>query len=65
LGLDKEAQTRIRSLLALPNGIVPVTGPTGSGKSTTLYTFLASLNTKEGRIVIVEDPVEYKLSGVI
>jgi general secretion pathway protein E len=65
LGLDKQAQTQIRALLALPNGIVLVTGPTGCGKSTTLYTFLASLNTKERRIVTVEDPVEYKLSGVI
>jgi general secretion pathway protein E len=65
LGLDKQLQLRIRQLLALPNGIVLVTGPTGCGKSTTLYTFLASLNTKERRIVTVEDPVEYKLSGVI
>jgi len=65
LGLDNDAQTRIRALLALPNGIVLVTGPTGCGKSTTLYTFLSSLNTKERRIVTVEDPVEYKLSGVI
>jgi general secretion pathway protein E/type IV pilus assembly protein PilB len=44
---------------------VLLTGPTGCGKSTTLYTFLASLNTKERRIVTVEDPVEYKLPGVI
>ena len=65
LGLDEDAQLRIRALLALPNGIVLVTGPTGCGKSTTLYTFLSSLNTKERRIVTVEDPVEYKLSGVI
>ena len=65
LGLDKQAQIRILHLLALPNGIVLVTGPTGCGKSTTLYTFLSSLNTKERRIVTVEDPVEYKLSGVI
>ena len=65
LGLDKQLQLRIRQLLALPNGIVLVTGPTGCGKSTTLYTFLSSLNTKERRIVTVEDPVEYKLSGVI
>ena len=65
LGLDEPAQLRIRALLALPNGIVLVTGPTGCGKSTTLYTFLSSLNTKERRIVTVEDPVEYKLSGVI
>jgi general secretion pathway protein E len=65
LGLDKAAQSRVRQLLAMPNGIVLLTGPTGCGKSTTLYTFLASLNTKERRIVTVEDPVEYKLPGVI
>jgi general secretion pathway protein E len=65
LGLDKQAQIRILHLLAMPNGIVLLTGPTGCGKSTTLYTFLTSLNTKERRIVTVEDPVEYKLSGVI
>jgi general secretion pathway protein E len=65
LGLDKQMQSQIRQLLATPNGIVLLTGPTGCGKSTTLYTFLASLNTKERRIVTVEDPVEYKLPGVI
>jgi general secretion pathway protein E len=65
LGLDQKSQIRIRALLALPNGIVLVTGPTGCGKSTSLYTFLSSLNTKERRIVTVEDPVEYRLSGVI
>jgi general secretion pathway protein E len=65
LGVDKSTQARIEHLLAMPNGIVLLTGPTGCGKSTTLYTFLASLNTKERRIVTVEDPVEYKLSGVI
>jgi general secretion pathway protein E len=65
LGLDTSSQTRVRQLLAMPNGIVLLTGPTGCGKSTTLYTFLASLNTKERRIVTVEDPVEYKLPGVI
>src|SRR5260370_14850679 len=65
LGLDKQAQLRVLQLLAMPNGIVLLTGPTGCGKSTTLYTFLTSLNTKERRIVTVEDPVEYTLSGVI
>ncbi|MBV9105989.1 MAG: type II/IV secretion system protein [Verrucomicrobia bacterium] len=65
LGLEKAAQSHVRQLLAMPNGIVLLTGPTGCGKSTTLYTFLASLNTKERRIVTVEDPVEYKLPGVI
>jgi len=49
----------------MPNGIILVTGPTGSGKSTTLYTFLRQLNTKDRRIVTIEDPVENKLDGVI
>ena len=65
LGLDDGLRTRIRHVLAMPNGIVLLTGPTGCGKSTTLYTFLASLNTRERRIVTIEDPVEYKLPGVI
>ncbi len=65
LGLDAESEGTIRELLALPNGIILVTGPTGSGKSTTLYTFLKQLNTKESRIVTIEDPVENKLDGVV
>lgn len=65
LGLDEANEQKIRSLLAMPNGIVLLTGPTGCGKSTSLYTFLSSLNTKERRIVTIEDPVEHKLDGVI
>lgn len=65
LGLDPTNEQRVRSLLAMPNGIVLLTGPTGCGKSTSLYTFLSSLNTKERRIVTIEDPVEHKLDGVI
>lgn len=65
LGLDAASESVIRGLLAMPNGIVLVTGPTGCGKSTSLYTFLSSLNTKERRIVTIEDPVENKLPGVI
>jgi len=65
LGLDGTSEKRIRTLLSLPNGIVLVTGPTGCGKSTSLYTFLSSLNVKERRIVTIEDPVEHKLDGVI
>jgi type II secretory ATPase GspE/PulE/Tfp pilus assembly ATPase PilB-like protein len=65
LGLDRPSRHKIEHLLSLPNGIVLVTGPTGCGKSTSLYTFLSSLNTKERRIVTVEDPVEYQLPGVI
>ena len=65
LGLDDKTAKQINRLLGMPNGIILVTGPTGSGKSTTLYTFLRMLNTKERRIVTIEDPVENKLDGVV
>lgn len=65
LGLDGAAEKRIRNLISLPNGIILVTGPTGCGKSTSLYTFLSCLNVKERRIVTIEDPVEHKLDGII
>ena len=65
LGLSPAREAQIRQLLALPNGIILVTGPTGSGKSSTLYTFLRELNTKDRRIVTIEDPVENKLDGVV
>ena len=65
LGLDAHTEGIIRKLLAQPNGIILVTGPTGSGKSSTLYTFLKELNTKDRRIVTIEDPVENKLDGII
>jgi len=65
LGLTPEAEARIRDLIAQPNGIILLTGPTGCGKSTSLYTFLSMLNTMERRIVTVEDPVEHKLPGVM
>jgi len=65
LGLDPENEKRIRTLISIPNGIVLVTGPTGSGKSTSLYTFLSAINSMERRIVTIEDPVEHKLNGVI
>lgn len=65
LGMGAELEKRIRELLALPNGIILVTGPTGCGKSSTLYTFLRELNTRERRIVTIEDPVENKLDGVV
>lgn len=65
LALGPELEATIRELLELPNGIILVTGPTGSGKSTTLYTFLKTLNTSDRRIVTIEDPVENKLDGVV
>jgi general secretion pathway protein E len=65
LGLTPVAEKKIRELISQPNGIILLTGPTGCGKSTSLYTFLSMLNTMERRIVTVEDPVEHKLSGVM
>ena len=65
LGLTPAAERKIRDLISQPNGIILLTGPTGCGKSTSLYTFLSMLNTMERRIVTVEDPVEHKLSGVM
>jgi type II secretory ATPase GspE/PulE/Tfp pilus assembly ATPase PilB-like protein len=60
-----EKQSKIaQSLLAQPNGIILVTGPTGSGKSTTLYSFLTSINSVQRRIITIEEPVEYRLPGV-
>ncbi|MDB4436050.1 GspE/PulE family protein [Akkermansiaceae bacterium] len=65
LGMEDFVLDPIKRLLDLPNGIILITGPTGSGKSTTLYSFLSALNKPETRIVTVEDPVENKLSGVM
>ncbi|PWW02656.1 type II secretion system ATPase GspE [Mangrovibacter plantisponsor] len=64
LGLDRHKRTALESLLAQPHGIILVTGPTGSGKSTTLYAALNQINTKDRNIMTVEDPVEYELEGV-
>jgi type II secretory ATPase GspE/PulE/Tfp pilus assembly ATPase PilB-like protein len=65
LGLEPHVRTTIESLLKMSNGIILITGPTGSGKSTSLYAFLSELNTPFRRIVTVEDPVENKLEGVM
>ena len=65
LHVENDLRVEIEALLKKPNGIVLVTGPTGSGKSTTLYTFLSQLNTEHRRIVTIEDPVENKLPGVV
>jgi general secretion pathway protein E len=64
LGLDATAQAALIPLTERPNGILLVTGPTGSGKTTTLYATVARLNSPERKIVTVEDPVEYRLPGV-
>jgi general secretion pathway protein E len=64
LGLSGEGLARLLSVVERPNGIVLVTGPTGSGKTTTLYAALVSLNRTERKILTVEDPVEYQLEGI-
>lgn len=64
LGFDGSPRDRMLEILAQPYGILLVTGPTGSGKSTTLYTALSRLNTQERKIITVEDPVEYQLPGI-
>ncbi len=65
LGLLPAQRKIINTMLKLSNGIILITGPTGSGKSTSLYTFLSELNTTDTRIVTVEDPVENKIEGVM
>ncbi|MBC3256837.1 Flp pilus assembly complex ATPase component TadA [Pseudomonas paralactis] len=64
LGFDGERLAAFLDLLERPHGILLVTGPTGSGKTTTLYTALSRLNTAERKIITVEDPVEYQLEGI-
>ncbi|MEI7436018.1 MAG: ATPase, T2SS/T4P/T4SS family [bacterium] len=64
LGLDKVAYEALRYAIAQPHGIILVTGPTGSGKTTTLYSCLQELNQPDVNIVTCEDPVEYQLPGV-
>lgn len=64
LGMLKNDQARIKRVLDLPYGIILVTGPTGSGKSTSLTAFIRQINTPGRRIITVEDPVEYEVPGV-
>ncbi len=64
LGMSPPDQVRFRTLLERPHGIILVTGPTGSGKSTTLYAGLQYLDCREKNILTLEDPIEYQLTGV-
>ena len=64
LGLSNPDQSKVRRLLALPHGIIVLTGPTGSGKTTTLATMLTALNDTTRKILTIEDPVEYEIRGV-
>ena len=64
IGMPAEMLQRLRTIIHRPSGMVLVTGPTGSGKTTTLYAALDELNTRERKIITVEDPVEYRLPGI-
>jgi general secretion pathway protein E len=64
LGFDAAHIAALQRLMAEPNGIVLVTGPTGSGKTTTLYTALKALNSSDRKLFTVEDPIEYQLAGI-
>ena len=65
LGLSARHSQILTELIQLPHGIVFVTGPTGSGKSTTLYACLTRLNTRDHKIITIEDPVEYEIKGIM
>ena len=65
LGMPADMLRRFRQMIHRPNGIVLVTGPTGSGKTTTLYSALSELNTIEEKLITTEDPVEYDIEGIV
>lgn len=65
VGMDEATLTRFRKAIDRPNGIILVTGPTGSGKTTTLYSALTELNDPEDKLITTEDPVEYDIDGII
>lgn len=64
LGLTEHLMPKIRRLTELPHGVVLLTGPTGSGKTTTLYALLSRVSTIETKIITVEDPIEYQMQGI-
>ena len=65
VGMDDDIMSEFREVCNKPNGIILVTGPTGSGKTTTLYSVLSELNTLEDKLITTEDPVEYDIDGII
>jgi type IV pilus assembly protein PilB len=65
VGMDEPTLKRFRDIISRPNGIVLVTGPTGSGKTTTLYSALNELNSVEDKLITTEDPVEYDMDGIV
>ncbi len=64
LGFSKEEIKIVDQVIKRPHGIIFLTGPTGSGKTTTLYSFLSKVNTEDKKIITIEDPVEYQLKGI-
>lgn len=64
LGIQQEMLRQLKEIITKPNGIILVTGPTGSGKTTTLYSFLSEVNREDKNIMTLEDPVEYQLKGI-
>ena len=64
LGFSAKEEAAIREIIIKPHGIMLVTGPTGSGKSTSLYAFLSTINSVQKRIITIEEPVEYELKGI-
>jgi len=65
LGIEEKLRARIEREIAKPNGMILTTGPTGSGKTTTLYAFLRKVNNSESKIITIEDPIEYHLAGIV
>jgi len=64
LGIQEAILNKLLKIISMPNGLLLVTGPTGSGKTTTLYGLLSRLNTEENKIITVEDPVEYRMARI-
>lgn len=64
LGLPQKEHDILDGLIAKPNGIIFITGPTGSGKTTTLYSCLSKINTEDKKVITIEDPIEYQLKGI-
>ena len=65
LGMDEAIKRKFREVMIRPNGIILVTGPTGSGKTTTLYSALSELNTVDDKLITTEDPIEYDIDGIV
>ncbi|QDT48530.1 Type II secretion system protein E [Symmachiella dynata] len=64
IGMDEDIYNQFQKLITLPHGIILVTGPTGSGKTTTLYSALNEIKNEENKIITTEDPIEYQLDGI-